>query len=421
MGVVSALSFWYATIGLDTTKVEKAFAAMPSANVPFSLRPTQMPAVSQLPLLILFALSIVFIGYVTARFVNPKHRGADLAAGTIVGLFASLAAFMAAFGPICVLTVMKYTDMEYVNQIAAADVGVTPEWIKDVYPELEKMERSQQIRTLSAKMESEHFLLVPQGIWLGAFVSLSLFFLPCLFETYVAGPILRKRKTWYRSLPAYLEVSFPAVVMIMIVSLFAITWLILGGFGFRWTIRLAALFGCIAIALLAVRTQWKLAPRLCVQVLFVGAFVWFFATDFPSIPGVAGCNRLLSNVQRKVRAEPEDFNIRVSLIKAHLTYAEMLKNNGRTSEAISFYDSAIRESDKLADLAVSGQLQGVDDGVVQRMRCICRLRQVIYQIERGELKLASSELSSIIKEFPEDPDISKVEVMLQNALSARDR
>ncbi len=415
MGIVSGLSLWYSTIGMNTSGIRDVYEKLPSAQVPFSPSAFTIPRIAQAPLVILFLLSIVFVGYLTARFVKPKHRGADLAAGTIVGFIASLAAFMFALGPLCVLTSLKYNDLKYAVQIAVAENDETPDWVLEQYPELKGFSQVEQVKLLAQKTESDHFFQIPSGIWTGAFVSLAIYFLPCLFETFVAGPIFRRKERWYRELLAYLEITFPVVTLMIVFTLAVITWLILGGCGFRWTIRLAVLLLLISVAVIAGRMRWQVPLRLAIQTAFAVSFVWFFATDFPSIPGVADCNGRIANARRAVRENPDSYLAQARFVGTYITYSEMLWQNDRRSESLVLIDSAIEKSDQLAEMVADGKLDSPKDELTGQLLLGSRMSKIRLLSQMGRVTEASLLLDEVETMFPGSPVVPQFKKLIQEA------
>lgn len=418
IGTISAQSLWYSTIGFDTRTMLSSYDLLPSAEVPHSFSVSQLPAWAQIPLMVLFAFSIVFIGYVTARFVNPKHRGADLAAGTVVGMSSSLAAFMIALGPVCVLSLVQYDDMRLAHSIVAEEPGATPKMALDAYPELEEMQRGDQISALVNKMESDHFYIVPRGIWMGALLSLAVYFFPCLFETAVAGPILRKDKRWFVSLPAYMEVTFPVVTVMTIVALAVGTWVIFGASGFRITIRLITLLSIIAVAIAACRLRWNLFLRIGVQLMLAGAFVWFFATDFKSIPGVSGCKVLVADAHQKIEQDPRSFEARKGLIESKIVFANMLADGKRHRESVAIVSEAISNVELLSQMAKRGELDEFDDDLLEKLNVQCRLRKVHLLITLGKLDEAESLWKFTRNNYPGHLELAGAKARLIRARTA---
>lgn len=198
-GIVSGLCLWFSTTHQQISEAVSTYDAMPSADSPTIWFPYDAPVWLSATLMTIFAASIVFIGFITVLFVKPKNQGADLAAGAIVGLCATLAGFLCCLGSLGVLTnaSSEYaTILDVVRDYKPGEVN----FAYNKYPELRSLDKVQQVDLLLKKEAHDRMYSVPQGIWLGVIASWVVYFIPSLFEAYAAGPILRKHKTWSQSL-----------------------------------------------------------------------------------------------------------------------------------------------------------------------------------------------------------------------------
>ncbi len=342
-GIVSGICAWQATIHRDISSVMDTYDMLPSAQRPWLLFPYDTPLWMSVTLMILFAVLIVFIGFITVIFVKPKNRSADLAVGTLVGLFASIAGYIFCFGSLSIVTT-EYSEhdsiIEILNQDEPSSFGTSTE-VYSKYPELLEYSTKDQIALLLRKESNSRIFSAPRGIWLGVIASLAVYFIPCLFEAYVAGPLLRKHKSWSEALLPYIETAFPVAILLTIFAVMFSCWLIYGNVGVLPSWSLLLLFLLIVIAALVRRSTWHAAVRFAVLVGVAVVFGFFVVNDFLYVPNVSTKIAKINELKKRFEEMPEDVSTRINLSDENEDYANTLVNMNRRDQALEAIDESI--------------------------------------------------------------------------------
>lgn len=339
-GVLSGLCLWYSTTHQNISSVVSTYDMLPNATRPWIWFPYDTPVWASAILMILFACSIVFIGFITVIFVKPKNQGADLAAGAIVGFCASMAGFVCCLGSLGVLTNDASEHTTILDVVREQEPGeLNPAYVK--YPELVQYEKVDQVEVLLAKTSHDRMFLVPRGIWLGVIASLVVYFLPSLFEAYAAGPILRKHETWSKSLVPYIETAFPVAILMTIFAVMFSTWLLFGAVGVLPSWSLWLLFLLIVIAVVVRRRTWHWSVRFAVQIGVAAMFTFFIVNDFLYVPSVSQNMARIQRSRQNVAARPGDIQHLMQLSEDYSNYADVLADMNRTQRAEEFMESAL--------------------------------------------------------------------------------
>ena len=407
-GTISALSLWYATVNSDFPSLKRIYEQFPSA-MPASVKwGLETPPSFIVPLMLLFAASIVFIGFLTAWFVKPKNRGADLAAGAVVGLTASVAAFLFGLGSMSVISCIDRTALELATRVTVNSPERVHELILVTYPELIGLSQDKQVELLLAKTSMDYLFLIPRGLWFGMIISLSFYFFPCLVETYIAGPILRRQDKWYWAFCAYWEHTFPIVTLMTLIASAGATLLILGGIGLELGFPIYFVGSMSLLALFALWRKFGWPIRTVFQVALGIAFAYFFASDFNYLPGVARTKNKVSVTRQRERLNPDNQIFCLHRIAAESEYVNLLMEMGRLSKAHAITSRLILDSD---------QLVGTDDIDESRLRtnlCGIRLQKVLVLAKMGRLEAAEKLLVEAESNYPETPDLAPIKAYLED-------
>lgn len=348
-GIVSGLCLWYSTTHQNISDAVSTYQAMPSADSPTIWFPYDTPDELSAILMTIFAASIVFIGFITVVFVKPKNQGADLAAGAIVGLCASLAGFLCCLGSLGVLTNTANehsTILDVVREYEPGEVN----FAYSKYPELRELDKVQQVDLLLQKNAHDRMFSVPKGVWLGVIASLVVYFIPSLFEAYAAGPILRKHKTWSQSLMPYIETAFPVAILMTIFAVMFSTWLLFGAVGVLPSWSLWLLFLLIVIAVVVRRRTWHWSVRIAVQTGVAIMFAFFIRNDFLHVPSVSQNIAQIQRSERQLEKSPDDVLNRMRLSEEYLNYADVLATMNRKDQAIVNLEKAFEVIADLEDV-----------------------------------------------------------------------
>lgn len=357
-GIVSGMCLWYSTTHQNISEAVDTYNMLPSADRPNIWIPFDTPNWASALLMTIFAAAIVFIGFITVIFVKPKNQGADLAAGAIVGVCATLAGFLCCLGSLGVLTNEsneKQVILDLVREYDSDEFNLA----YSKYPELEEFDKATQFKMLLDKQEYDRIFSVPQGVWLGVIASLSVYLFPSLFEAYAAGPILRKHKTWSRSLIPYIETAFPVAILMTIFAVMFSTWLLYGAVGVLPGWSLWLLFLLIVIAVIVRRRTWHWLVRFTVQGGVAALFIFFVVNDFLHVPSVSKNIARIQRTEAKLTQQPGDVQQLLRLSTDYSEYADVLASINRDDLAVETMEKAFSIIDDIEEQDESSEIETV--------------------------------------------------------------
>jgi serine/threonine protein kinase len=216
-GLVVGLSMWIVLIQPGMADLSRVYTVLPNQPRPWLVFPWNPPT-----WLIQFAtlLSIVVaasMGLWTALLVRPRHSQADLAAGGVTGLIASIVLFMASFGW-CAIMLRSATSQDDLWLVTQAAWSAQPETatskLLQRYPDLQHVTAEQRGVVVYDMMMTEQLTAMPTGMWTGMFLSLSLGVVLGISGTAVAGPLVRQNIRRWILLFRYLEIVLPGAVVV---------------------------------------------------------------------------------------------------------------------------------------------------------------------------------------------------------------
>ena len=413
-GMISVLCLWFSTVNNDFASLKRLYERFPSVDTSWIFWGfVETPAWAIVPCMIMFAASIVFIGFATALFVKPKNQGADVAAGFVVGISASLAAFIFGMGSLSVLSVLNRGDIQLTSNLANAPPSQASEILDMAYPELKGMPLEKQVDLLTTKIGMDYLHAVPRGLWYGFWISLSLYLIPCLFETIVAGPITRNEPRLWFAFCKYWERTFPIVILMTIFALIFATRLILGGIGLEPGIPVYLVVIAIVVALILWRLRCHWSLRLIGQLGLLVAFANFFAVDFQHTPHLARTKAEIAKLENRVERFPDNDLYRLHKVGAKTKYVDLLVTMGRFTKAEKISDQAIQLVDRL-----DGSQQ-LASGRIRRDRCTVRLQKALLLARSGRHEEAMEFFEKTRDQFAGLPILAQTYVRL-NELAAED-
>ena len=401
VGIVSGISLWLATMQQTMGSKLQVYDQLPNASRPFTLFHFDTPAWLITPLLSLFACSIILLGFFTALMVRPKNRSADLAAGTIAGLIAAITSFLISFGTIGVISATSDADIQCLVDLAHSDheAGAVPESVMAAYPELERYTKAEQLLLLQRKIEADHSSRVPWGILTGFMGSLALFFFAGVLETFTAGPIVRKHKTFLKSILPYLEMAFPISALTIVFGIFFTAWLTLGDSGAVNSLPLYAMFAFVVLAVTAKGLSWGVGLRHTVLAVCFALFVLFFVRDFPFVPKVSRDRVQLNRSEKLVEQNPENVEYGLQLGKNEIAFGDTLLSVGQGASSLEYFDRAIKRLDILS------LEKGADLTEILPQKIRARLRKAAALESQGRVFQALQILQSLSQLAPEREDV----------------
>jgi serine/threonine protein kinase len=220
------------------------------------------------------------LGLVTGLLVRPKNRAADVATGAITGFLVGATSFTVGFGWLIIgMTAAAPIDRDLRDLSEAAWVEPTlkkeppgragkpqprpTDRLLERYPDLREVPAKERGRVIYHKIRLDLVTGIPPGLWLGALSVLILGVLTCTVQVMAAGPLLRRPGSRWAVLLPYLEVAFPATVLIAL----AFGALLLGSYVQRplqiWHLLP---FGLLVLALTSTVRGWPWPLRLVLHV-----------------------------------------------------------------------------------------------------------------------------------------------------------
>jgi hypothetical protein len=93
----------------------------------------------------------------------------------------------------------------------------------------------------------------------------------------------------------------------------------------------------------------------------------------------------------------------------------MLRRSNRSNEAFGYLDSAIGESDHLAELAAAGKIEDFDEDTTRQFQCASRLNKIRFLIDTVRLNESEALLDELRQKFPAVPQIEDFEQRIREA------
>jgi hypothetical protein len=270
-GLLIGVACWLAVINpFLLSRASEGYARLPASDPPWLASAWRMPhGMRNATYFVAVGISGT-MGLFIVLLVRPKSRRADLAAGTITGLVAAVAAFVTSFGWLAVtLTTVAPadSDLRLLAEAAWAETtldagpsrtgaraGTRPvDRLSERYLDLDRIPVSDRGRVLYDKIVTDLTTRIPIGIWLGMLFAIGLGGSLSVCETLVAGVLLRRHGRVSVMIWSYLELAGSASVLVMMVF-GAVFGLYVGRFNGRIWHLLA--FALLVLAIIAVLRGW---------------------------------------------------------------------------------------------------------------------------------------------------------------------
>jgi hypothetical protein len=216
-GLVVGLSLWVILIQPSMARISRAYALLPNQPRPWLVFPWDPPT-WLVPSLSLLSLAVAAsMGLWTALLVRPRHSRADLAAGGVTGLVAGLVVFLTSFGWSAVMlrSATSHKDLWLVTQAAWSErPEVASRQLVERYPDLRHVPAAERGAVVFDMLLAEQLTAMPTGLWAGMFLSLALGIVLGISGTMAAGSLVRQDNGRWGLLLRYLEITFPAAVLL---------------------------------------------------------------------------------------------------------------------------------------------------------------------------------------------------------------
>jgi hypothetical protein len=217
---------------------QEAFRQLPHVHPPWFMTIWTIPAWLQSLLYFANLALMGTTGLIVARLVRPKNRGADVAAGVVVGFVYGATHFVfssaALFSGVIALQNTQ-DDLRVLSDAAFADATPASQSISEAatqthssdvllakYPDLRSIPSGERGAILYQKIRADLIGGLPLGIWLAALFAVSFSLLIFTIQVMAAGPLLRLRLTRFATVLGYLERAIPATVLIVMTPSFIV-------------------------------------------------------------------------------------------------------------------------------------------------------------------------------------------------------
>jgi hypothetical protein len=217
-----------------------------------------------------------FLGLITAALVRPKNRAADVAAGAITGMIVGVTTFILSTGWALIIQTAVWpiqSDLRQMSEAVWAEPGPqapAPDQARDTlpqlrerlfgkYPDLRQVAAGERGRVFYDKIRADLIAGIPPGLGLGAlFVLMSV--LVVVAQLMAAGPLLRRHGARPGVLIAYLELAFPATVLLSVAFTTALELQ-----NVPLNVWHLSLFGLLVLALTSTMRGWPWPVRLALH------------------------------------------------------------------------------------------------------------------------------------------------------------
>jgi hypothetical protein len=223
------------------------------ARFPHLSRPLLAIPLGRLPGWVFFASSVAaavlfaWMGLLTAWRVRPRDRWADAGAGLATGLTAGWAFFVFGFGASVILALSVVVTISDTTLLARGyetrqprppKPGQPPrphpqDELLERYPDLAAFPEEKRADILFGKINADLVNGILLGVWLSLFLSFATWTALCVYQTLVAGFLLR-RQAFSAAWAPYLEATLPTSFLILSIGwigLHALPWSFVGWLG----------------------------------------------------------------------------------------------------------------------------------------------------------------------------------------------
>ena len=342
-GLLAGVGVWTATVQREVNNgYEYVYGFLENHQPPFAFYNVPTPSWIQLPSLMLFVGAISLLGFFTALLVRTKNTSADVAAGLMVGCIAAAGAFFFAFATMGANVVIKTEDSNFLAMLAVAAENDTPVPIVDEYPELEELEREEQVRLLQSKIQLDRSALLSRGLLLASLACFGLFVLSGVAETMVAGAALRRHASIWRALGEYILRATPYIAVSVFVGIHSAVLLIFGRSGLVMDWWSAITIVGLLIGVLSEYCRWPIWIRLTTLTISAVVLANFFVNEFGLMPRLATARYDLKMSLAKAERFPDRESMQSKAANSSLMLGVALYNADRLGAAEVEFRRAIQ-------------------------------------------------------------------------------
>jgi eukaryotic-like serine/threonine-protein kinase len=287
-GLLTGAVIWLVRIYPILRPSAGAYAYLPHLTPsPLAFR-WAIPVWLQVAVFVPALLAACGMGLFTALLVRPRSRAADVAAGLVAGLLGAITAFTVTGGWVAVMAWSVLPADEDLALLArsawpveAAGRQRPSDRLLEKYPDLRELPPGRRSAVLYHKLRSDLLTGIPAGMWLGMLACLGLGAAVGVSQTLAAGRAVRRHGASLAAVPPYLEVAFPATILIALLS--RVAWHLYIGW-FTGQVWFLLVFGCMALAIVGAVRGWHWSVRVGLQLGWFAAG-WLVAGNGEFPPG----------------------------------------------------------------------------------------------------------------------------------------
>jgi predicted Ser/Thr protein kinase len=273
-GVLSGILAWIRAGDMVLGPVADVYGRLPHLHPPWLLAitwaaPGWVQAVVYYSALVLISTAGLIIG-VLAR---PKHRAADLAAGSLTGFVCGATVLILSGWPLFItLIAVAGVEQDLKSLSEAALTEPTAERTQpgpadrllQKYPDLQQLPPRERAKVFYLKVRSDLIAGIPLGIWLGAFALLTMEMLIYTIMVMAAGPLLRQHGPRPTVLLPYFERALPTITLIAMLAGYAVAEFLLRRMVNVAPLRIGYLpmLGLLVLAVVSTLRGWPWPVRL---------------------------------------------------------------------------------------------------------------------------------------------------------------
>ncbi|MDA8745099.1 protein kinase [Rubripirellula amarantea] len=352
VGVLFGGLIWAGTIGSDYASRLETYDRFAPEDRPWLAKDYSFLRPVSIPLMLLLTTTI---GWATARLVKTKNSFADISAGLGVGLLAGLLAFVSGFGPAFIrgMTSGPREDSAVVRQLTYPEGNTernVRQFVNEKYPSLRGVPTAELPELLFRKAEGDNEAAIMSGTILGTLVSLMIFALLGVTQTWLAGRLIRNEGPW-RSHIGYVCFTLVMVCVLFLLGSNFATWISIGsGYIIDWSIPLGFL-AAATFALATVYRRWPTLIQVSSATVAVGLFGWFLFTTWMKLPppALAGRRTAIAVAEARIAAGQNLRENWIAMTRARMFYGMMLFQIGDVDagiEQLILAGEAIEEAGK---------------------------------------------------------------------------
>jgi ABC-type amino acid transport system permease subunit len=280
-GVLLGVLVWF-FVNPDMVRLAGTYDRLPSVPRPWIVDAPILPSWGQQAGIVLLAVLLGGMGFVTAVVVRPTTRHAAVAAGLAVGFTSAIVAFTLSWGwgPLSAKTILPaWDDLAILSDAAFTRAGPgephPSDRLLEKYPDLQKVPERDRGNVLLGKIIGDMFTGLLAGLWWGIFLSLFGCLVTAVIGTVAAFSLLGRHGSVRATLIPYTELATTATTLVVLVLYYGIAPLAGAGIVMPEIGWLAAMLGTCSLGAVAIWRRWPVLGRVFVHGAWISVLVLF--------------------------------------------------------------------------------------------------------------------------------------------------